>query len=203
MVSTQYHSVTSRWSAVMNLRASSASQANVEELKRQIETALGGVEEIVKNKAVISVATSPDQPVAQGKDEDDLVVYVSIKINKTEEEEELEAHHYNGTGVNGPEKGRVVLQSGAGGGKVGPGGGRVRSESGEMREVRGRAIVPGRRGVVRSMTAPSTPARTARLARTGDQARPKHTKSLEVRLSSQPTLFVFRDFKDFGRRGAG
>ena len=190
MVSTQYHSVTSRWSAVMNLRASSASQANVEELKRQIETALGGVEEIVKNKAVISVATSPDQPVAQGKDEDDLVVYVSIKINKTEEEEELEAHHYNGTGVNGPEKGRVVLQSSAGGGKVGPGG----PGGGEMREVRGRAIVPGRRGVVRSMTAPSTPARTARLVRTGDQARPKHTKSLEVRLASPPTLLTFLRF---------
>ena len=176
----------------MNLRASSASQANVEELKRQIETALGGVEEIVKNKAVISVATSPDQPVAQGTDEDDLVVYVSIKINKTEEEE-LESHHYNGTGVNGPEKGRVVLQSGAGGGKVGPGG-PGGPGGGEMREVRGRAIVPGRRGVVRSMTAPSTPARTARLARTGDQARPKHTKSLEVRLSSPPYLFVFLRF---------
>ena len=199
MVSTQYHSVTSRWSfsqtsdSVMNLRASSASQANVEELKRQIETALGGVEEIVKNKAVISVATSPDQPVAQGTDEDELVVYVSIKINKNEEEEELEALHYNGTGVNGPEKGRVALQTGAGGGKVGPGGpggpggGKVRSDGGEMREVRGRAIVPGRRGVVRSMTAPSTPARTARLARTGDQARPKHTKSLEVRVSSPTT----------------
>ena len=106
------------------------------------------------------------------------------------EEEDLEAHHYNGTGVNGPEKGRVVLQSSAGGGKVGPGG----PGGGEMREVRGRAIVPGRRGVVRSMTAPSTPARTARLARTGDQARPKHTKSLEVRLSSPPYLFVFLRF---------
>ena len=66
----------------MNLRAAAppdTADTSVEDLRRQIEAALGGVEEIVRNKGVISVATA-----AEAGGEDEVVVYVSIKINKTE-----------------------------------------------------------------------------------------------------------------------
>ena len=83
--------------AVMNLRAPTATSDNVEELRRQIESALGSVEEIVKNKAVISVATTPEQQAAAlNSQQDELVVFVSIKINKNQEEEEGEGQHQNG-----------------------------------------------------------------------------------------------------------
>ena len=66
----------------MNLRAGVVGD-DVEDLRRQIETALGGVEEIVKNNGVISVATSAeDAPRSVKTNEDEVVVYVSIKINK-------------------------------------------------------------------------------------------------------------------------
>ena len=70
----------------MNLRGTSNTVTDVEDLRRQIETALGGVEEIVKNKAVINVATSADDAVnAGGAHDDEVVVYVSIKINKNDQ----------------------------------------------------------------------------------------------------------------------
>ena len=56
----------------------------VEDLRRQIEAALGGVEEIVRNKGVISVATAAEAGVPAAGGEDEVVVYVSIKINKAE-----------------------------------------------------------------------------------------------------------------------
>ena len=66
----------------MNLRAGAVGD-DVEDLRRQIESALGGVEEIVKNNGVISVATSAeDAPRAVKTNDDEVVVYVSIKINK-------------------------------------------------------------------------------------------------------------------------
>ena len=66
----------------MNLRAGPGGD-DVEDLRRQIESALGGVEEIVKNNGVISVATSAeDAPRAVKTNDDEVVVYVSIKINK-------------------------------------------------------------------------------------------------------------------------
>ena len=71
----------------MNLRSLNTSDTsdNVEELRRQIESALGSVEEIVKKKAVISVATTPEQQAAAlNTPEDELVVFVSIKINKNQ-----------------------------------------------------------------------------------------------------------------------
>ena len=72
----------SRFIGDMNLRAGSVGD-DVEDLRRQIETALGGVEEIVKNNGVISVATSAeDAPRAVKTSDDEVVVYVSIKINK-------------------------------------------------------------------------------------------------------------------------
>ena len=70
----------------MNLRGTSNTVTDVEDLRRQIETALGGVEEIVKNKAVINVATSADDAAnAGGAHDDEVVVYVSIKINKNDQ----------------------------------------------------------------------------------------------------------------------
>ena len=177
----------------MNPRTSSGSAdpTNVEELRRQIETALGSVEEIVKNNAVISVDTSPSKPAAS--DEDEVVVYVSIKINKNEE-----SHHYNGAsatsngldgfnglsgsnGLSGPNgiNGSNGL-SGYNGGvhppgdeadrilPPGPGPRKVRTEGGEMSrtQVTGQAIKPRRRlgapGLGRSVTAPCTPVRTVR-----------------------------------------
>ena len=74
----------------MNLRAaappdtSDTADTSVEDLRRQIEAALGGVEEIVRNKGVISVATAAEAGVPAAGGEDEVVVYVSIKINKTE-----------------------------------------------------------------------------------------------------------------------
>ena len=77
----------------MNLRAAAppdtadtadTSDSSVEDLRRQIEAALGGVEEIVRNKGVISVATAAEAGVPAAGGEDEVVVYVSIKINKTE-----------------------------------------------------------------------------------------------------------------------
>ena len=74
----------------MNLRAAAppdtadTSDTSVEDLRRQIEAALGGVEEIVRNKGVISVATAAEAGVPAAGGEDEVVVYVSIKINKTE-----------------------------------------------------------------------------------------------------------------------
>ena len=70
----------------MNLRGTSNAVTDVEDLRRQIETALGGVEEIVKNKAVINVATSADDAAnTGGAHDDEVVVYVSIKINKNDQ----------------------------------------------------------------------------------------------------------------------
>ena len=70
----------------MNLRGTSNTVTDVEDLRRQIETALGSVEEIVKNKAVINVATSADDAAnAGGAHDDEVVVYVSIKINKNDQ----------------------------------------------------------------------------------------------------------------------
>ena len=71
----------------MNLRAAAppdTADTSVEDLRRQIEAALGGVEEIVRNKGVISVATAAEAGVPAAGGEDEVVVYVSIKINKTE-----------------------------------------------------------------------------------------------------------------------
>ena len=65
----------------MNLRGSSNTITDVEDLRKQIESALGNVEEIVKNKAVINVATSADDAAnASGAHNDEVVVYVSIKL---------------------------------------------------------------------------------------------------------------------------
>ena len=175
----------------MNLRSLNTSDTsdNVEELRRQIESALGSVEEIVKNKAVISVATEPEQPAGvQSSDQDEVVVYVSIKINKNqnqdlEREREREGQHQNGTsGYNGV-NGRSTASSGeveaerAGRRKV------VREEC----EVTGQAITPGRRGrgggrgrLARSLTAPSTPMRTRAAASLRTNSG-QQTKSLEVR----------------------
>ena len=44
----------------------------VEELKRQIEAALGSVEEIMNNKPEISVATSPEEAAAVRGGEDEV-----------------------------------------------------------------------------------------------------------------------------------
>ena len=74
----------------MNLRAAAppdtadTADTAVEDLRRQIEAALGGVEEIVRNKGVISVATAAEAGVPAAGGEDEVVVYVSIKINKAE-----------------------------------------------------------------------------------------------------------------------
>ena len=90
----------------MNLRGTSNTVTDVEDLRRQIETALGGVEEIVKNKAVINVATSADDAAnAGGAHDDEVVVYVSIKINKNDQRyssnnhmnhDQLQQQHANG-----------------------------------------------------------------------------------------------------------
>ena len=73
----------------MNLKGNDTAdnQTDVEGLRKQIESALGNVEEIVKNNAVISVATSAEdskKEVRATEDDDEIVVYVSIKINKNE-----------------------------------------------------------------------------------------------------------------------
>ena len=75
----------------MNLKAVDTNCANstdVDDLRKKIESALGNVEEIVKNNAVISVATSVEDSKndiqANIRDDDEIVVYVSIKINKQE-----------------------------------------------------------------------------------------------------------------------
>ena len=179
----------------MNLRALNTSETsdtsdNVEELRRQIESALGSVEEIVKKKAVISVGTTPDQPAAgQNSDQDEVVVYVSIKINKNQEREgEVEGQHRNGD----------TASNGVNGGSPASNGELEAERSGRRRKVRtedcevtGQAIQPRRRGrgagrLGRSSTAPSTPVRTrAAIMRSNNSL--EQTKSLEVRQSDITT----------------
>ena len=172
----------------MNLRALNTSNSldNVEELRRQIESALGSVEEIVKNKAVISVATEPEQPAAAlNSDQDEVVVYVSIKINKNQEKE-VEGEHHNGASASNGVNGSSAASNGEAEAER-AGRRRVRTED---CEVTGQAIKPRRRGrgggrLGRSSTAPSTPVRTrAANLRTNSL---EQTKSLEVRHSDSQT----------------
>ena len=166
----------------MNLRTLNTSD-NVEELRRQIESALGSVEEIVKNKAVISVATEPEQDSKQ----DEVVVYVSIKINKNQEREG-EDQHLNGNPASNGLNGTCPGSNGEAEAER-PGRRKVRTED---CEVTGQAIQPRRRGrgaggrLGRSSTAPSTPVRSraANLRTSSGQ----QTKSLEVR--HQTVLFI-------------
>ena len=85
----------------------------MEELRKQIETALGGVEEIVRNNAIVSVTESSPE-LSTAKEEDEVVVYVSIKIKKKEEKVE----HHNGTTASKGHNGRQEKYS-----QHGPGGG--------------------------------------------------------------------------------
>ena len=170
--------------AVMNLRAPTATSDNVEELRRQIESALGSVEEIVKNKAVISVATTPEQQAAAlNSQQDELVVFVSIKINKNQEAGEGEGQHQNGKpAANGLTGASPVSNSEAERTER-----TERTERAGRRKVRtsdcevtGQAIRPGRRGrrAGRSSTAPSTPVRTRPASLRSSSV--EQTKSLEV-----------------------
>ena len=70
----------------MNLRGNSGNVTDVEDLRRQIETALGNVDEIVKNNAVINVATTAEATTngIGNNNDDEMVVYVSIKLNKSD-----------------------------------------------------------------------------------------------------------------------
>ena len=181
----------------MNLRDLNTSETsdtsdNVEELRRQIESALGSVEEIVKNKAVISVATEPEQPTAgQPSEQDEVVVYVSIKINKNKERErDVESQHHNGDAAsnNGVNGGSSASNGEAEAEMAGRRRRKVRTED---CEVTGQAIQPRRRGrgpgsLGRSSTAPSTPVRTRAVnLRTNNSL--EQTKSLEVRQSDSQT----------------
>lgn len=168
----------------MNLRTLNTSD-NVEELRRQIESALGSVEEIVKNKAVISVATEPEQDSQQ----DEVVVYVSIKIKKNQEREGQD-QHLNGNSASNGVNGTCPASNGEAEAER-PGKRKVRTRT-EDCEVTGQAIQPRRRGrgaggrLGRSSTAPSTPVRSraANLRTSSGQ----QTKSLEVR--HQTVLFI-------------
>ena len=169
----------------MNLRGSSNSVTDVEDLRRQIESALGGVEEIVKNKAVINVATSADDAAhAGGAHDDEVVVYVSIKINKNDQrfpnhgsqDPSLQQNANSQQIVNGVDEARMeggggarrvasMLSGGQGGGGAHSGGGAPASGEMARTQVTGQAIRPKRRGAKggagSSLTAPSTPVRGA------------------------------------------
>ena len=156
----------------MNLRETSNTVTNVEDLRRQIERALGGVDEIVKNKAVINVATSADDAAnAGGAHDDEVVVYVSIKINKNDQRpsnhvpQDSSLQQHATQIVNGGDEAKS--EAGGGARRVasmlsGPGG---QGEGTMARtQVTGQAIRPKRRakgGTGTSLTAPSTPVRAA------------------------------------------
>ena len=172
-------------------------QTDVEGLRKQIESALGNVEEIVKNNAVISVATSAEdskKEVRAAEDDDEIVVYVSIKINKNDKN--LPVANQNGFIPNGKVSIPVEEQNGHAvhysngelhGGKVK----RVNMvESVGNAAVTGKAIRPkarGRGAKDLSLTAPSTPVHrgvkaTGQFLRSGSQEQYSggQSKSLEV-----------------------
>ena len=184
----------------MNLRGSGdGAVADVEDLRRQIESALGNVDEIVKNNGVINVATSADATAngISAKDEDEMIVYVSIKLNKndsrfnstndlsthqTQSQHPIENHvdYRNNGSTNGHNtmavQDRIVKKVNMNG----EAGGGVRGLRDEMTkpQVTGQAIKPKRRGkggggMTKSMsvTAPTTPVRGA--MRTGQLLRSK------------------------------
>ena len=190
----------------MNLRGPSNAVTDVEDLRRQIETALGGVEEIIKNKAVINVATSAyDAENVGGSHEDEVVVYVSIKINKNDQRHEKNVNQDpslqqssdpRGQLVNGmgdPSRGgggsrRVAtLMSGAPGEEgAGSRAGETGGQGMGRTQVTGQAIRPKRRGkggAGSSLTAPSTPAREVmRRSKSVEQGRDQgQARSMEVR----------------------
>ena len=191
----------------MNLRGSSNTITDVEDLRKQIESALGNVEEIVKNKAVINVATSADDAAnASGAHDDEVVVYVSIKINKNDQrysnhvnqEPSLQQLAHDPKTVNGVDP-EAQREAGGGARRVASmlsgdqgeeGHGAVRGMA--RTQVTGQAIRPKRRGKLtgqsRSLTAPTTPVRgvsgVGHLLRSKsvEQNSQEHTKSLEVKI---------------------
>ena len=181
----------------MNLRGSSNTITDVEDLRKQIESALGNVEEIVKNKAVINVATSADDAAnAGGAHDDEVVVYVSIKINKNDQrysnhvnqEPSLQQLAHDPQAVNGVDP-EAQREAGGGARRVasmlsGDQGEEERQVRGMARtQVTGQAIRPKRRGkggAGSSLTAPSTPVRgVLGRSRSVEQGRDQG-KSLEV-----------------------
>ena len=200
----------------MNLRGSSNTVTDVEDLRRQIESALGSVEEIVKNKAVINVATSADDAASAGGGHDDeVVVYVSIKINKNDQrysnhvnqEPSIQQLAHDPQNVNGVDE---AQREGGGGvrrvasllsGPPGPGGqGETggRQAGGMARtQVTGQAIRPKRRakgGAGSSLTAPSTPVRgVLGRSRSVEQGRDQghaQAKSMEVNRGIESKITV-------------
>ena len=201
----------------MNLRGTSNTVTDVEDLRRQIESALGSVEQIVKNKAVINVATSADDAAsAGGAHDDEVVVYVSIKINKNDQrysnhvnqESSIQQLAHDPQTVNGVDE---AQREGGGGvrrvasllsGPPGPGGqgetgGRQAGGGGMARtQVTGQAIRPKRRdkgGAGSSLTAPSTPVRGAlgrsRSVEGRDQGHAQ-AKSMEVNRDIESNIII-------------
>ena len=178
----------------MNLKAVDTNCANstdVDDIRKKIESALGNVEEIVKNNAVISVATSVEDSKndiqANIRDDDEIVVYVSIKINKQEPLAIKSTSLHNGVLHNGIDNNHEDHHNGVDDRNAGVKRVNMMQQDSSATEVTGRAIRPRARGrggaAGSSVTAPTTPVRGARSVRSMMRSKSQEqnqSKSLEV-----------------------